>query len=41
MNITQHSPYISIKKLEKTTLPDFAVLTGVNGSGKTHFLKAI
>lgn len=31
----------SITSLEPITLPDFVVLTGVNGSGKTHLLTAI
>lgn len=29
---------LSIKKLNPITFPDFTVLTGVNGSGKSHFL---
>lgn len=33
--------YLSIKKFDSLELPDFVVLTGVNGSGKTHLLEAI
>lgn len=34
-------PYKSLRKLAYTELPDFTVITGLNGSGKTHFLEAI
>ena len=34
-------PHRSISHLPETDLPDFAVITGVNGSGKTHLLEAI
>ena len=33
--------YKSITSLDAVTLPNFVVLTGVNGSGKTHLLTAI
>lgn len=33
--------YLSIEGLLETDLPDFTVLIGKNGSGKTHLLKAI
>ena len=36
-----HSPHLSITELAQTELPDFTVLTGVNGSGKSHLLSAI
>lgn len=41
MELTFASKYLSIKKFDPTDLPDFTVLTGLNGSGKTHLLKAI
>ena len=41
MKLTFNSPYLSIRSLPETTLPDFTVITGVNGSGKTHLLEAI
>ena len=34
-------PYLSIKEFESIELPPFTVLTGVNGSGKSHLLRAI
>lgn len=36
-----HKSYLSITELAQTELPDFTVLTGVNGSGKSHLLSAI
>ena len=33
--------YLSIDGLDRTELPNFTVLTGVNGSGKSHLLQAI
>lgn len=41
MKIHQLRPHLSIKHLADVELPQFTVLTGVNGAGKTHFLKAI
>lgn len=41
MHIELQNPFISINKLDDTHLPSFTVLTGKNGSGKTHFLKGI
>ncbi len=41
MKISLISPYLSIDKLDPVELPDFTVVTGVNGSGKTHFLQGI
>lgn len=35
------SVYRSIKQLDETNLPNFVVLTGLNGSGKSHLLNAI
>ena len=40
-SLTFVRPHKSITGLEAVTLPDFVVLTGVNGSGKTHLLAAI
>ncbi|WP_181170848.1 AAA family ATPase [Mesorhizobium sp. B2-6-2] len=39
--LSQKSVYKSISKLKPTELPSFTVLTGVNGSGKSHILEAI
>jgi energy-coupling factor transporter ATP-binding protein EcfA2 len=36
-----HSKYRSIKSLKPVDLPNFTILTGVNGSGKTQLLEAI
>ncbi|MCI5113430.1 MAG: ATP-binding protein [Candidatus Electrothrix sp. AW1] len=36
-----NNPHLSITELAQTELPDFTVLTGVNGSGKSHLLSAI
>ncbi|MBD2626671.1 AAA family ATPase [Anabaena variabilis FACHB-164] len=41
MKFSLVKPYKSITFLTETELPDFFVLTGVNGSGKTQLLKAI
>ncbi|MCK1627400.1 ATP-binding protein [Bradyrhizobium sp. 160] len=41
MRITFRSTYLSITSFPETNLPDFTVLTGVNGAGKTHFLQAL
>lgn len=35
------SKYLSIDTLNRIELPNFTVLTGVNGSGKSHLLQAI
>jgi predicted ATPase len=35
------NPYISIEQFDPIEIPDFVVLTGVNGSGKSHLLGAI
>lgn len=34
-------PHRSIRDLPNIELPNFAVITGVNGSGKTHLIEAI
>ena len=39
--LTFSSVYKSITSLSETTFPNFVVLTGRNGSGKTHLLEAI
>lgn len=39
--VTLNEPHISIEQLDPTTFPDFAILTGVNGSGKSHFLEGL
>ena len=41
MNITLQHPYKSIENLETEDLPDFALLIGRNGSGKTQLLEAL
>jgi predicted ATPase len=41
MKLTFQKEYISIKKFDSIDLPNFVVLTGVNGSGKSHLLEAI
>jgi energy-coupling factor transporter ATP-binding protein EcfA2 len=41
MKLSFTSPHKSITFLPNTELPDFVVLTGVNGAGKSHLLEAI
>lgn len=41
LELTFHRKYKSIKQLPIAELPDFSVITGANGAGKTHFLEAI
>jgi predicted ATPase len=41
MKLIFNSAYQSITSLEETEINDFAVITGLNGSGKTHLLNAI
>ena len=42
MKLELKTPHLSISRLIcNTELPDFIVLTGANGSGKTHLLRAI
>lgn len=35
------SPYISIDQFDPVEIPNFTVLTGVNGSGKSHLMEAL
>jgi len=35
------TPYISIDQFDPIEIPDFTVLTGVNGSGKSHLMEAL
>lgn len=39
--ITFDRPFLSIKSLGEVDLPNFALVTGVNGSGKSHLLRAL
>src|SRR5215218_10340681 len=41
MKLTFQSPHMSIVEFPPTELPSFTLLTGLNGSGKTHFLKSL
>jgi AAA15 family ATPase/GTPase len=41
LNLQFIQPHNSIKAFEDCELPDFSIITGVNGSGKTHLLEAI
>jgi energy-coupling factor transporter ATP-binding protein EcfA2 len=41
MKLTFQKPHRSIKNFPETELPKFTLITGVNGAGKTHLLKAI
>ena len=41
MNIKLINGYKSISSLPDINLPDFTILTGINGSGKTHLLEGI
>ncbi|MGC5744062.1 AAA family ATPase [Chryseobacterium sp. NFX27] len=41
IRLKQQTPYLSLQKLENYELEDFTIITGLNGSGKTHLLKAI
>jgi len=41
MKLEYKNDYQSIKKFDSIELPQFTILTGINGSGKTHLLKAI
>lgn len=41
MKLTFRSPYLSITALPEVELPEFTVLTGLNGSGKTHLMQSI
>ena len=41
MRIELRQPYKSIATLETEDLPDFAILIGRNGAGKTQLLEAL
>ena len=41
MNIKFDTPYKSINQFASVDFADFTILTGLNGSGKTHLLRAI
>lgn len=41
MKLTFGQPHLSLRNFPETDLPDLVLLTGVNGSGKTHLLQAI
>lgn len=41
MRLEFKSEFQSIKQFEPVEMADFSILTGVNGSGKTHLLKAL
>ena len=41
LQIRLSSAYRSIEKLDASSLPDFAILIGRNGVGKTQLLKAL
>ena len=41
MKISSKAKYKSLPPLSNLSLPDFVVLLGVNGAGKTHLLKAL
>jgi predicted ATPase len=41
MKLSFVKPYKSITSIPNIEIPDFVVLTGVNGAGKTHLIEAI
>ena len=41
MRIRIHKKYKSIKAPQEFDLPDFVVLTGKNGTGKSHLMEAM
>jgi len=41
MQLRFNRPHLSIERFNPVELPDLVVLTGVNGSGKSHLLEAI
>ncbi|WNI38391.1 AAA family ATPase [Chryseobacterium sp. SG20098] len=41
IKLLQQNTYLSLQKIENYELEDFTIITGLNGSGKTHLLKAI
>ena len=41
MHLKYQSQFLSISEFNTVEIPNFVVLTGINGSGKTHLLQAI
>jgi AAA15 family ATPase/GTPase len=41
MKLRFNQPYLSITSFEEVELPNFTLITGLNGVGKTHLLEAI
>ena len=41
MKLTFSRPHISISSLNEVSLPEFTIITGRNGSGKSHLLQAL
>ena len=41
MNLNFKNDYQSIKQFNSVEMADFSIITGINGSGKTHLLKAL
>ncbi len=41
MKLKFNDKYLSIEQFDTVEIPDFMVLTGVNGSGKSHLLEAL
>ena len=41
LRLTLQTPHISIKAFPTVEIPDFTIITGRNGSGKSHLLDAI
>lgn len=41
MKLKYKSPYLSIDEFDEVEIPSFVVLTGINGSGKSHLVQAI
>lgn len=41
MRLSLAKKYLSIGKFPQVNLPDFTLITGLNGSGKTHLLRAL
>lgn len=41
MRLTYVKPFLSLRRFDPIDLPEFTLVTGVNGAGKTHLLRAI
>lgn len=41
MKISYNSDYLSISKFKSFEISNFTIITGINGSGKSHFLQAL